>query len=194
MALILVRHGRTEANATRRLLGRLDVPLDEVGRAQADALVAAVGPVDRVVTSPLRRTRETAAGFDAPTTVDERLVELDYGEYDGVPLADIPASMWHDWRSDPEFAPPGGESLVQLRRRVEAALVELVDPARSETVVVVSHVSPIKAAVTWSLGVGDEVVWRLFVSPASISRIEVGPAGPVLSSFNEVGHLADLDA
>jgi broad specificity phosphatase PhoE len=192
VTLVVVRHGRTEANAGRRLLGHLDLPLDDFGRAQADALVTAVGPVDRVVTSPLLRARQTAAGFDAPSSVDERLIELDYGEYDGMPLGDVPPSLWQRWRSDPDFAPPGGESLASLRRRVEAALADLVDAAGTETVVVVSHVSPIKAAVTWALGVGDEVVWRLFVSPASMSRISVGDNGPVLVSFNEVAHLAGL--
>ena len=192
MSLVVVRHGRTEANAGRRLLGHLDLPLDDLGRAQADALVATVGPVDRVITSPLLRARQTAAGFDAPSSIDPRFIELDYGEYDGMPLGDVPPALWQRWRSDPEFAPPGGESLASLRRRVEAALGELVDAARSETVVVVSHVSPIKAAVTWALGVGDEVVWRLFVSPASISRVSVGDSGPVLVSFNEVAHLDGL--
>ncbi len=192
MPLIVVRHGRTEANAARRLLGHLDLPLDELGRAQAAALVEAVGPVDRVVTSPLLRTRQTAAGFEAPLSVDERLIELDYGEYDGWALSDVPSSMWKRWREDPGFAPPGGESLAALRSRVEQALGELAELAKAEMVVVVSHVSPIKAAVTWALGVGDEVVWRLFVSPASITRIAVSDAGPVLTSFNEVAHLDGL--
>jgi broad specificity phosphatase PhoE len=190
--LIVVRHGRTEANAARRLLGHLDLPLDELGQAQAEALVAAVGQVDRVVTSPLLRTRQTAAGFDAPLSVDERLIELDYGEYDGWPLSEVPSSMWQRWRDEPGFAPPGGESLAALRSRVEDALGELAELATSEVVVVVSHVSPIKAAVTWALGVGDEVVWRLFVSPASITRIAVSDRGPLLTSFNEVAHLDHL--
>jgi broad specificity phosphatase PhoE len=192
VSLIVVRHGRTEANAGRRLLGRLDLPLDDLGTAQAAALVAAVGPVDQVVSSPLLRTRQTAAGFDAPVSIDERLVELDYGEYDGLPLDEVPASMWSGMRGDPGYAPPGGESLTALHTRVEEALDELSDLARQETVVLVTHVSPIKAAVTWALGVGDDVVWRLFVSPASISRIGIGEGGPILQSFNEVGHLAGL--
>jgi broad specificity phosphatase PhoE len=168
--LVVVRHGRTQANATRQLLGRRDLPLDALGEAQAVALAAAVGPVDRVVTSPLRRTRQTAGAFDAPIRVDDRLVELDYGDYDGMALADVPAVLWQQWRSDPDWALPGGESLAALRRRVEAALEELAAETGDETVVVVAHVSPIKAAVTWALGVGDEVTWRLFVQPASISR------------------------
>jgi broad specificity phosphatase PhoE len=190
--LVVVRHGRTAANAARQLLGHLDAPLDSLGRAQAQALAAAVGPVDRVVSSPLLRTRQTAAGFDAPVTIDDRLIELDYGTYDGMALADVPVELWSQWRADPHFELPGGESLVALRRRVETALDELVDVARTETVVVVSHVSPIKAAVTWALGVGDEVTWRLFVSPASITRIGLSERGPVLQSFNEVAHLAEV--
>jgi broad specificity phosphatase PhoE len=190
--LVVVRHGRTQANATRQLLGRRDVPLDGLGAAQAEALAAAVGPVDRVVTSPLLRTRQTAEAFDAPVSVDERLIELDYGRYDGTALADVPAEFWRQWRSDPEWVIPGGESLAALRLRVETALEELSASTDDETVVVVAHVSPIKAAVTWALGVGDEVTWRLFVHPASISRIDVGDRGPILQSFNEVAHLVAL--
>lgn len=192
MRLVVVRHGRTQANATRQLLGRHDVPLDALGVIQAEALAAAVGPVDRVVTSPLLRTRQTAEAFDAPVSVDERLIELDYGHYDGTALADVPAEFWRQWRSDPEWVIPGGESLAGLRLRVEATLEDLSASTGDETVVVVAHVSPIKAAVTWALGVGDEVTWRLFVQPASISRIEVGDRGPILQSFNEVAHLVTL--
>jgi len=192
--LVVIRHGRTEANATGRLLGRLDVPLDELGRAQAAAVAAAVGPVDRVVSSPLLRTRETAAAFAGPVELDERWIELDYGELDGLPLGDVPAEMWEAWRRDLEFAPPGGESLADLGARVRAAADDLVADAVDGTVVVVSHVSPIKAAVTWALGVPDEITWRLFVSPASITRIGVAPRGPVLRAFNEVGHLQTLGA
>ena len=85
--------------------------------------------------------------------------------------------------------PPGGESLTELGVRVRAACAELVDEIRTGDVVVVSHVSPIKAAVAWALGAGDELAWRMFVGLASISRISVGDRGPLLYSFNEVGHL-----
>jgi len=189
---VVVRHGRTEANAGGRLLGHLDLPLDELGRAQAAAVAAAVGPVDRVVTSPLLRTRQTAACFEGPVVVDERFIELDYGEYDGKPLAEVPADVWRRWRADPDFSLPGGESLTALRLRVEAGLDDLALAARTETIVVVAHVSPIKAAVTWAIGVGEDVTWRLFVSPASITRIDVTERGPILHSFNEVTHLAEV--
>ena len=196
--LSVVRHGRTAHNAGRRLLGRLDPPLDALGRRQADAIGRSLGPVDRIVTSPLLRTRQTAAAIaevvDAPVEVDDRWIELDYGELDGVPLAEVSAELWSAWRADTGFAPPGGESLAELGRRVRSACESLATEAATSHVVVVSHVSPIKAAVGWALGVGDEVGWRMFVTPASLTRIAVSPRGPSLRGFNDQAHLADLDA
>lgn len=190
--LILVRHGRTEANAQRRLLGRLDPPLDEAGRRQAEQLAEALGPTGQVLSSPLRRTRETAlvlAG-EIPVTVDDRWVEIDYGEFDGLPLREVPSELWRRWRDEPEFAPPGGESLAALQRRVAGACDAVAGVAADDDVVIVSHVSPIKAAVAWAVGAGPELAWRLFLQPASITRIGFGPTGPVVHSFNETGHLA----
>jgi len=138
--LSLVRHGRTEANANGLLLGRLDPGLDRVGEWQVSLLADALGPVDRVVTSPLLRARQTAAALGAPVEVDERVVELDYGELDGLPLAEVPASLWARWREDPTFAPPGGESLAELGRRVAEAMADLAEEARERNIVVVSHV------------------------------------------------------
>jgi broad specificity phosphatase PhoE len=180
--LILVRHGQTAANASGLLLGRADPPLDDVGRVQAQMLGAVLrGP--RVVTSPLQRARETAEAFASAVTIDERWIELDYGEYDGEPVGSVPAEVWARWRNDPDFAPPGGESLHALRVRVEDALTEWAARDDDEDLIVVTHVSPIKAAVGWALGLGDEVNWRTHVTPASITRIA---KGPVLRSFNEV--------
>jgi broad specificity phosphatase PhoE len=189
--IVVVRHGRTDHNATGKLLGRIDAPLDETGIGQARLLAAAVGPVDRVISSPLRRTRQTAEEFGLPVEVDVAWIELDYGELDGRPLADVPAATWAQWRADPDFAPPGGETLRALGERVGVALDRLAAEARpgDGTTVVVTHVSPIKAAVAWALGAGDETSWRLWVAPASISRIQLTERGGVLHTFNEVAHL-----
>lgn len=191
--LILVRHGRTDANRNGLLLGRLDVALDAAGEAQAAAVAGAVGPVARVVSSPLARARSTAAAFGLPVDVDGRWIELDYGRLDGTPLRDVPPERWAAWRGDPAWRPDGGESLAELGERVRQACDDLVDEARERDVVVVSHVSPIKAAVAWAMGVGDEVAWRLHLSPASITRIGVGALGPSLHGFNDVAHLAGID-
>ena len=187
--LILVRHGETAANAGRQLVGRADPPLTERGRAQADALAAVVAGASLVRVSPLRRARETAAAFGVPVEVDERWIEVDYGELDGRPVAEAWAPLWERWVADPEWVPPGGESLASVGRRVRAACEELREVAKSGDVVVVSHVSPIKAAVTWALQVGDGAAWRMFLDVASVTRVGMGERGPVLRSFNEVHHL-----
>jgi broad specificity phosphatase PhoE len=183
--LVLVRHGQTEANARGLLLGRADPPLSELGHRQAAALATLVPADARVVASPLRRAQETAAAFGREVEIDERWIELDYGEFDGRPIADVPPDAWAAWRADPHFVPTGGESLVTLGVRVRGACEELLDEARRDDVVVVSHVSPIKAAIAWTLGVGDEIGWRMFVQVASVTRVVVGPTGPSLHSFNE---------
>jgi broad specificity phosphatase PhoE len=189
VTLFLARHGRTAANASGLLLGRADAELDDVGRVQAAALAPVVSSPVRVVSSPLMRCRETAATFGVPVEIDERWIELDYGEWDQQPLTAIPAEVWARWRTDLDLRPPGGETLRELGIRVRAACDSLVDDARDADVVVVSHVSPLKAALAWTLDVGDELAWRLHVTPGSLSRVAIRPHGPVLLSFNETAHL-----
>lgn len=186
--LYLVRHGRTAHNAARRLLGRLDVPLDELGERQARALadVPALSGAVGVVSSPLRRALDTAAAIGPPVTVDERWSEIDYGIFDGQELPGA-AELWEGWERDLAYRPPGGESLADLGVRVRAACDELWAEAAERDVVVVSHVSPIKAAVAWALGVGDEICWRTFLDTASVTVIGPGRRGPTLRSFNETG-------
>jgi broad specificity phosphatase PhoE len=189
--LILVRHGESEGNAAGLLLGRIDSPLTERGVGQARSLATAVAGATRLVSSPLARARDTAEalGTGLPVEIDDRWIEVDYGEYDGQRLGDVPAEVWTKWRSDPGFTPPGGESLAAAGARVRAACAELLadpdGPARGDgVVVVVSHVSPIKAAACWALGMGDEGAWRLYLATASVTRITWGPGGPVLAGFN----------
>jgi len=194
--LILARHGRTEANASGLLLGRLDPPLDELGQSQAKAVAAALvgvlAPGSRIVSSPLRRARDTAAAFGLPVAVEDRWVELDYGSFDGRPAGEVGAEVWDRWRVDADFVPAGGESLTAMAARVWQACEDLAEEAAHHDVVVVTHVSPIKAAMAWALGAGVETAWRSHVDPASITRVSVTPRGPVLRSFNEVWHLQEL--
>jgi broad specificity phosphatase PhoE len=187
--LYLVRHGRTAQNAARLLLGRMDVPLDEVGRRQAAALgaVPSLRAAARVVSSPLARALDTAAALGPPVTVDERWIEIDYGIFDGMELA-AAAELWEGWDADLEFRPPRGESLADLGRRVRTACDDLWEEASSEDVVVVSHVSPIKAGVAWALGVPDDVQWRMFLDTASITVLGPGRHGPTLRAFNKTAH------
>jgi len=183
--LILVRHGQTAANAQGLLLGRADPPLTELGARQAKALAADLGRPARVISSPLQRARDTAAAFGLPVEVDERWIELDYGALDMAAPGDIGAEVWERWRGDIDFAPEGGESLTALGLRVRLACEDLAAPASTEDIVVVTHVSPIKAAIGWALDTGDHIAWRLYVRDASVHRILTGPPGPRLVAFNE---------
>jgi len=184
--LIVVRHGQTSANAAGLLSGRADTSLTELGRRQAASLADAIGRPFRLISSPLRRARDTAAAFGCPVEVDERWVELDYGGLDGRAPGAVPAEVWNEWRADPHFVPAGGESLASLGERVRDACRELTAQAADSDVVVVTHVSPIKAAIAWALGVGDEIAWRLFVKEASVCRIRTSSLTPSLLGFNEV--------
>jgi len=189
MGIVIVRHGRTAANAGGLLLGRADPPLDDTGRAQAATLASVVAAPVRVVSSPLQRCRSTAEAFGIGVEVDERWIELDYGDWDQTPIGSVPADAWAAWRRDLDFRPPGGESLRELGARVRAACDDLVSDARDGEVVVVTHVSPYKAALAWALDVDDSISWKLHVVPASVSRIAIRATGPVLLSFNEQAHL-----
>lgn len=186
MALHVIRHGRTEANAAGLLQGRLDPPLDDVGRAQAAALVAAMPPLDRVVCSPLRRARETASVFGIEPQIDERWIEVAYGIYEGTPLTDVPKDVWQQWIDDPAFAPEGGESLRSLESRIGRACAALVEESRTKEIAIVTHATPVKAAMAWALGVDISITWRSFVDQASITRIALRDRGPALTAFNIV--------
>jgi len=194
VTLILARHGQTAANAAGLLLGRADPTLTDLGRRQAQAVAAALGRPARIVSSPLRRAVETADAFGLPVEIDERWVEVDYGTFDQQPIGGVSADVWTQWRTDVSYVPAGGESLLAVGLRVREACAALAPDAIDGDVVVVSHVSPIKAAVAWALGVGDGISWRMHLNVAAITRIAIGPRGASLTTFNETAHLAGVDA
>ncbi len=190
--LILVRHGRTEANERGLLQGRLNQDLDELGRRQAAAvalLVARSCDVDSVVSSPLKRATQTAAHFGLEVEVDDRWAELAYGEYEGVPHADVPSEVWQRWRHDYDYVPAGGESLAALDERVREACGDLLERAATSNVVVVSHVSPMKSAVAWALGVDIGISWNCHLDHASVCRIVFRGRHPLLQTFNETARV-----
>ena len=194
--IAFVRHGQTELNRGGRLQGRIDAPLSPLGVEQA----AAVGrgfasePVARIFSSPLQRARNTAAVIAEPhgieVEVDERLIELDYGDWDGTKLTDVPPESWSAWRTDPEFAPPGGETLADVAARVAAFCAAVLG---DELVIAVSHVSPIKAAVCNALQVDDRVTWRMQLDLAAVTRLGRRPDGsPYLVGFNDASLVKDV--
>ncbi len=186
--LYVLRHGQTAHNAAGLLLGSSDVPLDDEGRRQADKLgrLPELAGASRVVSSPLIRALDTAGALGPSVSVDERWREIDYGSFEGVPVA-AAGQLWDRWSVDLAYRPPGGESLSDVALRVRSACEELWEEASDCDVVVVSHVSPIKAAVAWALGVVDEICWRTYLATASITVIGAGRAGPSLRGFNLPG-------
>lgn len=190
----LIRHGQSTSNAQNILVGRGDTPLSELGRQQAKALRPYMDGVVEVWSSPLQRARETAAlalpHFEAK--VVESFIEVDYGTYDGQPLSSVSHEEWRAFEHDHDKAFGGGESLHEVDRRVHAALDELLadessllhDPERH--LVIVSHMSPVKSAVAWALGVPGSVAWRTRVFNASISSIVMRSGSPSLVHFNMV--------
>lgn len=208
LQVLMVRHGRTAVNAQGRLSGRHDPDLDELGRRQAEKLASAVAAIASgdvvVLSSPLQRCLTTAAavaracGTDiASVQPDDRFIEVDYGDWDGRALADVPPEAWTRWRNDPEFSPPGGETLGSVSARVVDGLTDWSRRCPAGTLVVSSHVSPIKAAVIWALGVDEAATWRMRLDNASICRVTVlvdgeGVPRPSLRGFNETAHLQSL--
>jgi broad specificity phosphatase PhoE len=206
--IVFVRHGQTTLNLEHRLQGRIDQPLTDLGREQARLVAASLARtqeglaeagealaglvINEVLTSPLVRAHDTACSIaDAigvPVVVDERLIELDYGDWDGRKLSDVSGDEWNLLTHDPEFAPPGGESQAAVAKRVGEFCSERLRP--NSTVVAVSHVAPIKAAVLWALGVDEPKRWGMRMSVASITRIGHRSDGsPFLLTYNEVAHL-----
>ncbi len=170
----------------------MNLPLDPEGERQAQRsgeYLRAAFPDALVISSPLTRAHQTALAVSNDVVIDERFIELDYGQWDGIALTDVDAQSWAKWRADPAFRPPGGETLVELDARVRPALDEISERAQHGNVIVVSHVSPIKSGVTWALGVGPEVSWRCQLDRASICRIAISPRGPSLVALNDTSHL-----
>lgn len=181
--LYLVRHGQTAANASGLIQGQRDLELTDRGRRQAEALVPAlpIATAAAFICSPLRRARQTAEVLGVTVTIDERWIEMDYGEFEGAPIADVRQTLWDQWSVDPNWAPAGGESYAAVASRVAAACEDLRARFGDRDVIVVTHVNPIKMAVAWALGVGPQVAGRMSVQLASITTIA---PGPVLAGFS----------
>ncbi|WP_435587293.1 bifunctional RNase H/acid phosphatase [Micromonospora aurantiaca (nom. illeg.)] len=203
--LILVRHGETERTVQKRYSGRGDVPLTERGRAQARATaarVAALAPsVAAVVSSPLSRCTATAEAVAAqvgnpPVRTDDDLIECDFGVWEGHTFAEVRegwAAELDAWLASTRVAPPRGESFVTVAERTGRAVERLRSAYPGETVVVVSHVSPIKLVLRDALAAGDAFLHRLYLDTAGISVLDLYPDGGVaVRSVNDTSHLTDV--
>ncbi|MGH3201123.1 MAG: histidine phosphatase family protein [Streptosporangiaceae bacterium] len=196
----LLRHGQTPMSVQKRYAGRTDVPLTEVGVQQAAAAakrLASAG-LGVIVTSPLLRTVQTAQAVAAVTgaavVTDDGFRETDFGAWEGLTFAEVrerwPAEI-AAWLADPEVAPPGGESFTDVSARVTAALDRVLAARAGQTVLIVSHVTPIKMLVTAALLAPPAALYRMHLDVAALCEIDWYADGPaVLRSFNDTGHLS----
>lgn len=197
---LLLRHGQTAMSAERRFAGRGDIPLTSAGLEQAAAVagrLAERGGIDLVVTSPLRRALRTAeAVADAagvPVAIDPDLVETDFGDWEGLTFREVLA-RWPDemaaWQRDVGAAPPGGESFAAVAKRVDGALDRLLTERKGQTLVVVSHVTPIKTLVCRALLAPPAAMFRMHLDVAALCEAAWFTDGPaLLRSLNDTAHL-----
>lgn len=198
--LILLRHGQTALSVERRYSGRGDAALTDLGRAQAQAAAGRIGErggIDAVVSSPLQRSVETARsaaqelGIDVET--DDDLIETDFGDWEGLTFGEAArqyADLHGRWLGDPTVAPPGGESFTQVAERVGRARERIAQRYAGSTVLVVSHVTPIKLVLREALDVGYPLLYRLHLDLASLSVAEFYPdGGTSVRLVNDTAHL-----
>jgi broad specificity phosphatase PhoE len=202
-ATLLLRHGQTPMSVQKRYAGvspKTDAPLTETGVRQAVAAakrLASAG-IDAIVASPLQRTvrtaEEVAAVTGVPVLTDEGFRETDFGAWEGLTFAEV-RERWPSevttWLADPSVAPPGGESFDQVSKRVTAALHRILAERAHQTVLIVSHVTPIKTLVAAALLAPPAALYRMHLDVAALCEIDWYADGPaVLRSFNDTAHLS----
>lgn len=202
--MILLRHGQTPLSVERRYSGHGDPALTEAGLAQARAAAQrlAAQPVAAVVTSPLQRARTTAGlvaeAVGGEAEVVDDLIETDFGSWEGltfIEAAERDPELHRRWLGDPSVPAPAGESFERVAERVAAARQTLLTRFAGQTVVVVSHVTPIKTLLREALGTGPELLFRLHLDLASISVAEFYPdGGSVVRLVNDTAHLPGTGA
>jgi broad specificity phosphatase PhoE/ribonuclease HI len=186
--LMLLRHGQTELSVDRRYSGRGNPALTELGRRQAVAAARYLGErggISAVVSSPLERAHATASaaatalGLDV--TVDDDLIETDFGDWEGLTFAEAAErdpELHLRWLTDTSISPPNGESFDAVAQRVRRSLDRTVAEHGGATVLVVSHVTPIKTILQFALAAGPSILHRLHLDLASLSIAQFYPDGP----------------
>ncbi|MFF4847557.1 bifunctional RNase H/acid phosphatase [Streptomyces sp. NPDC001194] len=200
---VLLRHGETALTPQKRFSGSggTDPELSEAGRRQASAVaeaLAARGTVQTIVSSPLRRCRETAQAvadrLGLTVTVEEGLREVDFGAWEGLTFAEVRERFPDDlqaWLDSPKAAPTGGgESFAAATRRISATRDRLLAAHAGRTVLLVTHVTPVKILVRLALGAPPEALFKMELSAASLSAVAYYADGNAsVRLLNDTSHL-----
>lgn len=195
----LLRHGQTHLSVERRFAGRGDIALTDVGQDQAHRTAARLvdSGIEAVVSSPLHRSRATAAPVAAalgvPVDIHEGLTETDFGDWEGLTFGEVrersPEEL-NRWLADAAQAPPGGESFATVTQRVARARDDLLQTYSAKSLLIVSHVTPIKALLRLALGAPPEAMYRMHLDVACLSEIIYYLDGPAMvRSMNNTAHL-----
>jgi broad specificity phosphatase PhoE len=199
--LLLVRHGETLANREFRYIGARDDLLSESGKEQAERLAGALSifPVAAVYSSPLQRAYATALPIAAQQHRDvqvlSELAEGRFGVWEGLSRAEVLARSPLDeqqlraWEADPTQAPPEGESFADVQARIKTLVEQLAGIHPDQTIILVSHVGPIKVLLCSALGAPLTSMFNIFLDPATISVVDWRVPRPVVRLLNSHAHL-----
>lgn len=198
--IILLRHGQTKLSVDRRYSGRGDHPLTDLGLEQAEKAAARLSKVDgiaAVLSSPLQRAHQTARkladkiGLEVVT--HQGLIETDFGTWEGLTFAEASAQdpeVHRRWLGDTSVKPPGGESFDEVHARVRRARTDIITKYGGRTVVLVSHVTPIKTMLRQALDVGPQFLFRMHLDLTGVSIAEFYPDGHAsVKLVNDTSHL-----
>lgn len=210
--IILVRHGRTHLTESKRISGRggEDPSLSELGRGDAHAAARAIKevgvagpwahlrPVSAIVSSPIQRTRDTANiianELGLSVGINEDIAEIAFGDWDGHTNDEVKVKWpieFSEWQGSWTIAPPNGESLEEFDLRVQRGRQTITEQHEGETVVVVSHVMPVRGFLRWGMDAGIAAYWRPTVAPCSISILRVwGSEAAEILTINSTNHLS----
>lgn len=200
MRLFLVRHGETESNRLGLTLGRADVPLNEHGRWQAKRLAGALAtePLAAIYSSPLSRTRDTAAAIarehNLEVQIEPDLTEMDVGETEGLPFADVRTrfpGLLETWASPqgPTQPMPGGERLIDVRTRAWQTIQAITSRHPEEAACAVTHNFVILSLLTVALGIELADFRNLRHSVGAISILEFNGERVRLLKLNDTCHM-----
>ncbi|GLY55141.1 putative phosphoglycerate mutase [Lentzea sp. NBRC 102530] len=198
--IILLRHGQTRLSVDRRYSGRGDHPLTEIGLEQAEKAAQRLSTVDGIagiISSPLQRAAQTAQkladkiGLDVVT--HQGLIETDFGDWEGLTFAEAAAKdpeVHRRWLGDTAQKPPNGESFDEVHARVRKARADIISKYGGKTLVLVSHVTPIKTMLRQALDVGPQFLFRMHLDLTGVSIAEFYPDGHAsVKLVNDTSHL-----
>jgi alpha-ribazole phosphatase len=196
MNLLLIRHGQTNWNLEQRFQGQSDIPLNETGRKQAQALAErlAAEQFDAIYSSDLQRAAETANIIcESQIHADTRLREVSFGDWEGLTYDEIKAKHPETlaaWEADIfKNAPPNGETLEGLAARVQSMLDELREKHQDQRILIVAHGGVLQTLICLALKLPPTMYWQFHLSTASLSEVAFYPAGAILNSLNDTSHL-----